>query len=43
MKVGGMLSGHDYGEDSCGVKKAVDELLPGQVSLMGTCWYMFVR
>jgi cephalosporin hydroxylase len=42
MKVGGMLSGHDYGEP-CGVKQAVDELLPGQVSLMGTCWYMFVR
>jgi len=42
MKAGGMLSGHDYGEP-CGVKQAVDELLPGQVSLMGTCWYMFVR
>lgn len=42
IKVGGMLSGHDYGEP-CGVKQAVDELLPGQVSLMGTCWYMFAR
>ena len=42
MKVGGMLSGHDYGEP-CGVKQAVDELLGEHVSLMGTCWYMFVR
>lgn len=38
IKPGGMLSGHDYGEP-CGVKAAVDELLGGQVSLMGTCWY----
>jgi len=42
IKVGGMLSGHDYGEP-CGVKEAVDEMFPGQVSLMGTCWYTFIR
>lgn len=42
IKVGGMLSGHDYGEP-CGVKEAIDELFPGKISLMGTCWYMFVR
>ena len=37
---GGMLAGHDYGEP-CGVKPAVDKLLSGRVSLMGTCWYTF--
>jgi predicted O-methyltransferase YrrM len=42
MKQGGLLSGHDYGEP-CGVKQAVDELLGDKVSLMGTCWYTFIR
>lgn len=42
MRLGGLLSGHDYGEP-CGVKQAVDELLGERVSLMGTCWYTFVR
>jgi predicted O-methyltransferase YrrM len=42
IKQGGMLSGHDYGEP-CGVKEAVDELLGDRVSLMGTCWYTFIR
>lgn len=42
IKVGGMLSGHDYGEP-CGVKQAVDELLGERVSLMGTCWYTIIR
>lgn len=41
MKIGGMLSGHDYGEP-CGVKQAVDEVLGENVSLMGTCWYTFI-
>lgn len=41
-KPGGVLAGHDYGEP-CGVKEAVDELLANQFSLMGTCWYTFVR
>jgi predicted O-methyltransferase YrrM len=42
MREGGLLSGHDYGEP-CGVKQAVDELLGDRVSLMGTCWYTFIR
>lgn len=42
IKIGGMISGHDYGEP-CGVKAAVDRVLGGRVSLMGTCWYMFKR
>lgn len=42
VRTGGLLSGHDYGEP-CGVKQAVDELLAGQISLMGTCWYTFIR
>lgn len=42
IKVGGMLSGHDYGEP-CGVKAAVDRLLGDKISLMGTCWYVFKR
>lgn len=42
VRVGGMLAGHDYGEP-CGVKQAVDELLGGTVTLMGTCWYTFIR
>jgi len=42
IKIGGMLSGHDYGEP-CGVKEAIDELFPGQISLMGTCWYLFKK
>ena len=42
MRLGGLLSGHDYGEP-CGVKQAVDELLDEHVSLMGTCWYTFIR
>lgn len=39
---GGILAGHDYGEP-CGVKQAVDELLGDRCSLMGTCWYSFIR
>lgn len=42
VRQGGLLSGHDYGEP-CGVKQAVDELLGDKVSLMGTCWYTFIR
>lgn len=42
LRTGGMLSGHDYGEP-CGVKQAVDEALGHTVSLMGTCWYTFIR
>lgn len=42
VRRGGMLAGHDYGEP-CGVKQAVDELLGDHVSLMGTCWYTFVK
>lgn len=42
IKIGGMLAGHDYGEP-CGVKQAVDEMFGDRISLMGTCWYMFVR
>ncbi len=42
MKPGGLFSGHDYGEP-CGVKQAVDELLGDKISLMGTCWYTFIK
>jgi hypothetical protein len=42
MRRGGLLSGHDYGEP-CGVKEAVDEAFPQGVTLMGTCWYIFVH
>lgn len=43
IKIGGMLSGHDYGEATCGVKPAVDELLADRISLLGTCWYTFIK
>jgi predicted O-methyltransferase YrrM len=42
IRPGGMIAGHDYGEP-CGVKQAVDELFGDRVSLMGTCWYVFVK
>jgi len=42
VKQGGMLAGHDYGEP-CGVKQAVDELLPNKIKLLGTCWYIFIQ
>jgi cephalosporin hydroxylase len=42
VKHGGLLSGHDYGEP-CEVKRAVDEMLGGKISLMGTCWYTFIK
>jgi cephalosporin hydroxylase len=38
IRPGGMLAGHDYGEP-CQVKEAVDEVFPGQINVLGTCWY----
>jgi len=41
IRPGGMIAGHDYGED-CGVKQAVDEHFE-EVSVMGTCWYRSIK
>lgn len=38
VKKGGIISGHDYFELSCGVKKAVDEKFKN-VKFMGSIWY----
>jgi hypothetical protein len=39
VKLGGIISGHDYETTlTCGVKKAVDEYL-GAVATLGRCWY----
>ena len=39
VKLGGIISGHDYETSAtCGVKKAVDEYF-GKVATMGRCWY----
>ena len=40
IKNGGIISGHDYDEPSCGVRKAVDEYFAfGAQSYIGGCWY----
>jgi hypothetical protein len=45
IKVGGYISGHDYIETSCGVKKAVDEIFQnylGQISTGNFGWIIQV-
>ncbi len=46
VKIGGVVSGHDYTGDQkavrYGVKRAVDELFKGKFELMGTIWH-FVK
>ena len=40
IKTGGVISGHDYNEPSCGVRQAVDEFFAFSAqSYMGGCWY----
>jgi len=41
IKRGGIISGHDYNEPSCGVKQAVDEYFIFKASpYQGGCWYL---
>lgn len=42
IKKGGIISGHDYDEPSCGVRKAVDEFFSfGAQSYAGGCWIFY--
>ena len=41
VKHGGVISGHDYNEPSCGVKQAVDEYFNSRARpYPGGCWYL---
>lgn len=37
---GGTISGHDYGEESCDVKKVVDQIFCNKVKVMNKVWYV---
>lgn len=38
LKKGGIISGHDYNQPTCGVKKAVDEFINGNIIENNGCW-----
>ncbi len=38
VKPGGILAGHDYGQDFPGVVRAVDEIIGGDVAVPRRCW-----
>lgn len=40
VKKGGIVAGHDYGQDHEGVKKALDEAYPDGVTVEGTVWWI---
>jgi len=42
VKIGGIAAGHDYDEDSCGVRQAVDQFFGfGAKQYAGGCWIFY--
>lgn len=38
LKEGGLIAGHDYAPEWAGVKRAVDEIFKGEVTVIDTIW-----